>query len=120
MCGFAGEFAIGRPPDRDAADRMAETMDDRDPDGRAGHRFASTGDSEVILKAYAEWGAGCVERFAGMFAYARYEHAAGRRRDLRSAEGVLPGPGAVAPGGRDARADPRDACTGGGPVARPV
>ena len=33
-----------------------------------GHQFFSTGDTEVILKAYAEWGKDCVKRFLGMFA----------------------------------------------------
>ncbi len=33
-----------------------------------GHTFFSTGDTEVILKAYAEWGADCVKHFLGMFA----------------------------------------------------
>lgn len=33
-----------------------------------GERFASSGDSEVVLKACARWGEGAVERFRGMFA----------------------------------------------------
>ena len=35
-----------------------------------GHSFKSTGDTEVILKAYAEWGENSVEKFIGMFAFA--------------------------------------------------
>ncbi len=35
-----------------------------------GHRFFSDGDTEVILKAYAEWGEQCVEHLLGMFAFA--------------------------------------------------
>ena len=35
-----------------------------------GYRFFSTGDSEVIIKAYAQWGEQCVERLHGMFAFA--------------------------------------------------
>ena len=31
------------------------------------------GDTEVIFKAYHRWGAACVERFFGMFAFALYE-----------------------------------------------
>ena len=38
-----------------------------------GHRFFSTGDTEVILKAYAEWGKECVKRFLGMFAIAIWD-----------------------------------------------
>ena len=41
----------------------------------AGHRFFSTSDTEVVLKAYAEWGTDCVEHFLGMFAFAVVEHA---------------------------------------------
>ena len=37
---------------------------------RLGHRFRSEGDTEVVLEAYKEWGAGCVERFVGMWAFA--------------------------------------------------
>ncbi len=35
-----------------------------------GYRFFSEGDTEVILKAYAEWGEQCVEHLIGMFAFA--------------------------------------------------
>ncbi len=35
-----------------------------------GYRFFSDGDTEVILKAYAEWGGQCVEHLIGMFAFA--------------------------------------------------
>jgi len=31
-----------------------------------GHHFFSTGDTEVILKAYSEWGKDCVKRFLGL------------------------------------------------------
>ncbi len=34
-----------------------------------GHRFVSGSDTEVILAAYAEWGADCVSRFNGMWAF---------------------------------------------------
>jgi len=35
-----------------------------------GYHFFSEGDTEVILKAYAEWGEHCVEHLIGMFAFA--------------------------------------------------
>lgn len=35
-----------------------------------GYSFFSEGDSEVLLKAYAEWGERCVEHLIGMFAFA--------------------------------------------------
>lgn len=43
-----------------------------------GRTFATDGDTEVILAAYAAWGERCVERFIGMWAFALYD--AGRRR----------------------------------------
>jgi asparagine synthase (glutamine-hydrolysing) len=44
-----------------------------------GYRFFSQGDTEVILKAYAEWGEQSVERLVGMFAIAIWDI---RRRRL--------------------------------------
>jgi asparagine synthase (glutamine-hydrolysing) len=35
-----------------------------------GYRFFSDGDTEVILKAYAEWGEDCTKHLQGMFAFA--------------------------------------------------
>jgi asparagine synthase (glutamine-hydrolysing) len=35
-----------------------------------GHRFQTTGDTEVVLRSYIEWGDRCVERFVGMWAFA--------------------------------------------------
>lgn len=35
-----------------------------------GHVFHSDGDTEVILRAYLEWGDACIERLHGMFAFA--------------------------------------------------
>ena len=40
-----------------------------------GHVFRSDGDTEVILRAYLQWGAQCVERFVGMWAFALYDAA---------------------------------------------
>lgn len=44
-----------------------------------GQRFVTTGDTEVILKAYAVWGERCVERFTGMFAFGLWDS---RRQQL--------------------------------------
>jgi len=38
-----------------------------------GHRFATQSDTEVIVHQYEEDGAGCVERFRGMFAFAIWD-----------------------------------------------
>jgi len=35
-----------------------------------GHQFTSSGDTEVLLKAYQQWGPDCVKRFNGMWALA--------------------------------------------------
>ena len=43
-----------------------------------GYRFFSTGDSEVILKAFHAWGPECVKRFNGMFAFAIHNRETGR------------------------------------------
>src|SRR5947209_2652974 len=37
---------------------------------RAGHRFASDGDTAVLLAALAEWGEAALDRLVGMFAFA--------------------------------------------------
>ena len=38
-----------------------------------GHRFKSTTDTEVVLKAYLQWGTECLEKFVGMFAFAIWD-----------------------------------------------
>jgi asparagine synthase (glutamine-hydrolysing) len=39
----------------------------------AGYQFRTTGDTEVILRAYQYWGKGCVSMFNGMWAFAIYD-----------------------------------------------
>ncbi len=56
----------------------------------AGHRFFSTGDTEVILKAYAEWGDDFVERLTGMFAFCIHERDSGRVVLGRDRLGIKP------------------------------
>ncbi|MDQ1661203.1 MAG: hypothetical protein QOJ68_1183 [Blastococcus sp.] len=56
----------------------------------AGYRFFSTSDTEVVLKAYAEWGTACVDRFLGMFAFAVVEHRSGRLVLARDRLGIKP------------------------------
>lgn len=55
-----------------------------------GHRFFSRSDTEVALKAYAQWGPACVERFFGMFAFAIAEHASRRMVLGRDRLGIKP------------------------------
>ena len=38
-----------------------------------GHSFTSSGDTEVILKGYAQWGKASVEKLVGMFAFAIWD-----------------------------------------------
>lgn len=55
-----------------------------------GHRLRGRSDTEVVLHAFAEWGADCVHRFNGMFAFAVFDR---RRRALtlaRDRMGVKP------------------------------
>lgn len=38
-----------------------------------GHRFQGHSDTEVLLHSYAQWGADCVEKFNGIFAFAVWD-----------------------------------------------
>lgn len=55
-----------------------------------GHRFFSTSDTEVIGKAYAEWGTDCVDHLLGMFAFVIVEHVSGRAVLARDRLGIKP------------------------------
>jgi asparagine synthase (glutamine-hydrolysing) len=61
----------------------------RELEGR-GYRFFSSGDTEVILKAYHAWGEGFVDRFKGMFAFALWERDSGRLILGRDRLGIKP------------------------------
>ena len=45
----------------------------RDELSRRGHQFQSRTDTEVVLRAFREWGDSCLERLRGMFAFAIYD-----------------------------------------------
>ena len=55
-----------------------------------GYRFFSTGDTEVVLKAWHAWGRRCVDRFHGMFAFAIRERDSGRVILARDRLGIKP------------------------------
>ena len=64
-----------------------------------GYRFFSSGDTEVVVKAYHAWGEDCVERFHGMFAFAIWERDSGRVLLGRDRLGIKPLYLADIPGG---------------------
>jgi asparagine synthase (glutamine-hydrolysing) len=88
----------------------------------AGARFRSESDTEVLLKGWAEWGEGLLDRLVGMFAFCLVEHASGRCVLARDRLGIKPLylqelrdgglriasslPAIVAGGGADTRVDP--------------
>lgn len=55
-----------------------------------GHRFHSKTDSEVVLKAFAEWGEACLTRFNGMFAFAIWDKQERRLFLARDRYGIKP------------------------------
>jgi asparagine synthase (glutamine-hydrolysing) len=55
-----------------------------------GHRFFSRGDTEVVLKAYTQWGLDFVDHLIGMFAIAITEHDSGRVVLARDRLGIKP------------------------------
>ncbi len=55
-----------------------------------GHSFHSDGDTEVLLRAYAEWGEACVERLQGAFAFAIWDRLAGSLFLARDRLGIKP------------------------------
>jgi asparagine synthase (glutamine-hydrolysing) len=56
----------------------------------AGFRFRSTGDTEVVLKAYQHWGPDCVKRLNGMFALALWDQPKRRLFMARDHFGIKP------------------------------
>jgi asparagine synthase (glutamine-hydrolysing) len=57
---------------------------------REGVIVRSSGDTEVVLKAFVHWGEACVRRFRGMFAFAVWDRHTGRLFAARDRLGIKP------------------------------
>jgi asparagine synthase (glutamine-hydrolysing) len=55
-----------------------------------GYQFVSTGDTEVIIKAWHAWGPKALDRFYGMFAFALWERDSGMTFLARDRLGIKP------------------------------
>jgi len=67
--------------------------------GAKGYSFFSDGDSEVILKAWAEWGEDCPQHLNGMFAFAIWDIRKQRLFLARDRFGIKPLYYSITPGG---------------------
>jgi len=56
----------------------------------SGTNFTSQSDTEVVLKAYARWGEGCLPKFRGMFAFAIWDATRQRLFLARDPMGIKP------------------------------
>jgi asparagine synthase (glutamine-hydrolysing) len=57
---------------------------------RLGVSFSTQGDTEVILKSYAQWGEKCLDKFIGMFAFALFDTEKNELFCARDRAGVKP------------------------------
>jgi len=55
-----------------------------------GARFKSHGDTEVLLRGYAQWGEGVLDRLEGMYAFVLIDRARGRALAARDPLGIKP------------------------------
>ncbi len=62
----------------------------RDELSAAGYRFRSSSDTEVLLAAYRQWGAGCLGRLNGMWAFVIHDRRRGVLFGARDRFGVKP------------------------------
>jgi len=54
------------------------------------HKFKTAGDTEVILKAYIEYGIDCIQQFIGMFAFALHDKKKNKTYIVRDRLGIKP------------------------------
>ncbi len=57
---------------------------------QCGWKFSTSSDTELVLKSYIQWGADCLQRFNGIFAFAVWEENAHRLFAARDRMGVKP------------------------------
>jgi len=55
-----------------------------------GHSFLSSGDTEVVLRSYLQWGSACFTRFAGMFALGLWDPRSASLHLARDPMGMKP------------------------------
>ena len=55
-----------------------------------GHHFKSSGDTEVLLRSYLQWGTDCVNKFNGMWAFVLYDRKRGKLFGSRDRFGIKP------------------------------
>jgi asparagine synthase (glutamine-hydrolysing) len=55
-----------------------------------GLKFRSTGDTEIVLRAYEQWGSDCLQHFNGMFAFAIFDSLTGKLFAARDHIGIKP------------------------------
>lgn len=88
------DLASGAQPMKDESGRYSITFNGeiynyqeiRKELGKLGHRFRTQSDTEVIMRAYAEWGDSCLSRFRGMYAFAVWDE---RERRLFAARDLF-------------------------------
>lgn len=56
----------------------------------AGYSFRTTGDTEVLIRAYEHWGEDCVKKFNGMWAFAIYDEETNKLFCSRDRFGIKP------------------------------
>ncbi len=56
----------------------------------AGHKFRTTGDTEVLLRGFIEWGEGVLDRLEGMYAFVMVDHETRTVTAARDPFGIKP------------------------------